>query len=850
METETIIIDVQLSDDQVAKKLQDTTRELQNMKNWQKQLSQAIKEGKDDTGALAAQYAENTARIRELTAAEKTYTAQLTAANATQREYGDSIYQLSEQLADLKNQYRGLTKEQRESAEGQQLKASIQELDKEVKSLDADLGDHQRNVGNYESALSGLDNRVVKVAAVFQGGFKNGLKVAGEAVKSFGKTLLTTPLGWIAAAVTAAVAVFNKLRDAFKRNDDAGTELSAAMERLQPIITAVRKVFDGLANVVAKVVSGITSVASAVIGFLVPSFKEASNAAEDLLRAEDALEDKQREYTLNSAQRQKEISELNKQYRIDASLTAAKREKIYKKIDDLEKQDLEERKKIAAENLRIIEAKYKQEVDTSDEAKNAITQARAEMLKAETDYNKATMEIAQRQADALKEQVEAAKKRAETTTAELRKMQDLQIAMIDDAYEQQKITMQKETERQIEDLKYRLKTEKNLSKKAREAINSQIELLVRKLNKDLAELAKQRAIDTANAEAEEWAKVYDLQIRLIKDAGAKEQAEIKNNYMQQIAALRKRLENEKELTENQRNAINKQILLLTENLNADLEKQTKDEIIKRYNLQRQEEANELQRRLIDVHDNAVKENEAKLEAAETYYNSLINMDAETKAALYKNETEYTAAVLQAEAAMQEAREANAEALQAQAQNLSETLHTVTGAMSDLFEAAAGDSSQFEQFRKAMAIVDATISMAEAIAKATAISTEGDPYTMAIRIATNVAAVTAQFAALIASIKSATIPTAPSFAQGGIVGGNSLTGDTVMVRANTGEMFINREDQRRLLDMIQSGTIGGGYETIRAAMADALKEMPAPVLDYSEFTGFQRSVKMIERRTKL
>lgn len=806
METETIIIDVQLSDDQVAKKLQDTTRELQNMKNWQKQLSQAIKEGKDDTGALAAQYAENTARIRELTAAEKTYTAQLTAANATQREYGDSIYQLSSQLADLKNQYRGLSKEDREGAAGQQLKQTIQEMDKEVKKLDADLGDHQRNVGNYVSALSGLDNRVVKVAAVFQGGFKNGLKVAGEAVKSFGKTLLTTPLGWIAAAVAAVVAVFKELRDAFKRNDDASTELSVAMARLQPIITAIRKVFDGLANVVAKVVSGITAVASAVIGFLVPSFKEASKAAEDLVKAEDALEDKQREYTINAAQRQKEISELNKKARSDTSLTASQREEIYRKIDELERKDLEERKRIAAENLRIIEQRYKAEVNTSDEAKNAITQARAEMLKAETDYNNATLRIAQRQAAAVKEQVEDAKRRHEEwkrrqqervskTREALQALEDLRLEFIRDEVERERAELSVEYGRRIEALRERLNNEKNLTVEARKSINEQIVLLQRQLAERLDKINQEeikRRFDTEVAERE---KLTDLRISMMKNQDEREIAQAQEQGRRVIEQLRKRLEEEKDLTEGAKAAIREQIELqeqMTQDKITEIQKKALEERIEAEKKAREEAAKELDELL-------KKQLQAANEAITTF---------------------------------------------------SDAARTANEAMVSLYNSIAGDSVEYENFRKAMAIVDATISLGEAIAKATLISMDGEPYTVAARIAANVAAITAQFASLIATIKSATIPSAPSFAQGGIVGGNSLTGDTVMVRANTGEMFINREDQRRLLDMIQSGTLGGGYETIRSAMADALKEMPAPILDYSEFTGFQRSVKMIERRTKL
>lgn len=806
METKTIIIDVQLSDDQVAKKLSDTTAEIARLKNEQKQLSQFIKAGADTTGELSKQYAENSQRLRELTAEEKTYTAQLNTTTEEQREYGDSVYQLSARLADLKNQYRGLTKEQRESEGGQQLKNTIQELDKEVKALDADLGDHQRNVGNYVSALAGLDSRVVKVAAVFQGGFRNGLKAAGEAVKAFGKTLLATPIGWIAAAAAAVIAVFKQLRDAFKRNDEASTELSAAMARLQLIITGVRKRLEGLANVVAKVVSRITAAASAVIGFLVPSFREASKEAENLVRAEDALEDKQREYTVASAERQRQISELNKKARADEKLTAKQREDIYRQIDELERKDMEERKRIAAENLRIIEAKYKKEVDKSDEAKNALAASRSEMLKTETDYNNATLRIAQRQAAAVKEQAEEAKRRHEewkrrqrdmvTTTREaLQALEDLRLDFIKDEVARERAELSVEYGRRIEALKERLKTEQNLTVEARKAINEQIILLQRQYAERLDEINSdeiQRRFDKEVAERE---KLIDLRISMMKNQDEREIAQSQEQGRRIIEGLKRRLEEEGDLTEAAKAAIREQIELqeqLTQDRITEIQRKALEERIEAEKKAREETAKQLDELL-------KKQLQAANEAITTF---------------------------------------------------SDAARTANDAMTSLYNSIAGDSVEYENFRKAMAIVDATISLGEAIAKATLMSMEGDPYTVAARIAANVAAITAQFASLIATIKAATIPSAPAFAQGGIVGGNSITGDTVMVRANTGEMFINREDQRRLLDMIQSGTIGGGYETIIAAMADALKEMPAPVLDYSEFTGFQRSVKMIERRTKL
>ena len=124
--------------------------------------------------------------------------------------------------------------------------------------------------------------------------------------------------------------------------------------------------------------------------------------------------------------------------------------------------------------------------------------------------------------------------------------------------------------------------------------------------------------------------------------------------------------------------------------------------------------------------------------------------------------------------------------------------------------------------------------------------------MAIRIATNVAAVTAQFAALIKALKAAAIPSAPAFAEGGIVPGDSWTGDKVNARVNSGEMILTKEQQAKLFDLIQAGVPQGGidYRLMARAVAEGVSALPAPVLDYSEFTRFERKVWQVERLTRL
>lgn len=821
---EEIIIEVEVNAGESAERLAAVQARIHDVKQANKELKaeqRALNEELRKNGTLtheqavrlkeiSAEMAKNNADLKELTAAEKMYTAQLNTATQNDRKFGDSLVELSAQLAQLKQEYRGLTAAQRESAEGKAMLDNIKNLDKTLKDADASMGDFQRNVGNYQSALLGLNGNVVKVANLFQGGFKNGIAAAGTALKGFAKTILATPVGWISAAIAAAVKVFNELRDAFKRNDDAGTALSVALAKLQPIVTAIREGFSALATVVAKVVGGLTSAATAVLN-LIPAYRKASEAAQELVRAQDALQDKQREYVVNEAERDKEIAELRKKAVSDEKLTAKEREEIYKQIDELSRQGMEERKNIAAENYRILQEEAKKNNDTSDAMKDRLAQAYAEMIKAQTDYLTETTRIGSRQRQAREEQAkqeaEEAKRQAEErkrrwqeaqrnreeaekkATEELRKLEDMRNAMIEDEAERQRATINTTYSRQIEDLKKRLDTDKNLTVEARQAINEQVAILEENKWKELAEIDEQ-AVTKANEEIERLAAEA---AKRAEARSAEEAKAIREKYDQEALAV----------------------------------------------------ANGWQEKLNGVWDNAAAQ--AALEAQRTaeQYKNLLNMDAATKEVLFKNEEEYKNAVLQAEAEMLAARQNNEQALQNQAKEVADVMHTMNSALSDLYEAAAGDSEQYEKFKKAMAIADAMITMAQTIAAATAISTEGDPYTLAIRIAANVAAVTAQFAAVIKAIKAASVPSAPKFAEGGVVPGTSYTGDKVLIRANSGERVLTKEMSDNLVKMLAQGVPSWGmdYERIEQAFVRAALRMPAPVLDYKEFTAFERRVAL-------
>ena len=81
----------------------------------------------------------------------------------------------------------------------------------------------------------------------------------------------------------------------------------------------------------------------------------------------------------------------------------------------------------------------------------------------------------------------------------------------------------------------------------------------------------------------------------------------------------------------------------------------------------------------------------------------------------------------------------------------------------------------------------------------------------------------------------TISTIKGYANGGIIGGNGTpSGDMGMIRANVGEMVLNKNQQSHLFNILDSGNVGGGNvtSTVRVKGADLYLAMS----NYSKIKG--------------
>ena len=412
-----------------------------------------------------------------------------------------SIVELRASLANLRKQYEELSKAERESAKGEDLLNKIQTTTTELKKLEEQQGDYRRSVGNYARALDNVNPAISKLIAGFKevtGGTNNvslAFKNAIQYVKGLGKQFVALLSNPIVAGIAAISAIVLKLVDSFKKNDEAMTELKAAFSAFKPILDVIEKGFQKLVGVVTKVVSAIGKVVKTVVSF-VPGMKDYANAEEDIVRATDNLEEAERQYTVNHAEREAEISELREKAVDGENYTFKKRKKFLEQAQKLEKEDLEERKANATEKVRIAEKEALLEIGytemseeawakLSDEQKNHITQLRAEMSNAETEYNKAARKFTKEKQSLsnqekaenerkAKEAAQTAKERAEKELSTARTLEELYIQTISDMREKEYALAKTNGERKIEDLKQRLETEKNLTKQARENINRMI----------------------------------------------------------------------------------------------------------------------------------------------------------------------------------------------------------------------------------------------------------------------------------------------------------------------------------------------------------------------------------------
>ena len=806
MDEDQIIIDVDIDVAAAAQKLSDVIKRMAELKTQQKELSKTIREGNDANGQAAEQYAKNEAELAKLKAQQKDYTTAVQQQTGVLSGYGDTLNGMRARLTDMQKAYDGMTKAQRESVQGQDFKRQMDAQYEAVSQLEQATGRHQRNVGNYPKIITALipgfdrlQNVIAGMGAAMASAGAQGTQSFGGlsgAVSNFGKMFMTPPMIIVSAVLGAILLVVNKLREAIAKNDTASTNMQRAFAALQPVVTAVNKAFAALAETisgavvaVAKVTEKIAGAAAALFGMR-DAYESANKAAADLVMSTDALEESERQYTVNSAKRTRDITDLRAKAADKERYSAKEREQLLQQAIDLEKQNLADQKAIAAERLRLLQMEAEQNADTSDDMQNKIAEATAAMYKAEEEYatgtrrltaqisaakqeqasearaaarakEQAAKEAAEAEKQAAKEAAEAEKQAAETRRQIRRELEDAMLNTIDDATDQALAKEELRSKREQDELRVRYEALAATEVEARDALAQLIELKAQEHQDNIREIA-QTAWEQERQEREaQW----------------------------------------------------------LEDVNGELEKAEATYLAKQEQLQQ-----------------------------------LRDLDAEHKALMFASDEEYQTAVLEAQEAYttaladydQKATESANMALQERQKTARQNAAAMAGALSGLMAIL----DEFGEQNKAAAIASKTIALGQIAVQTGIAIAEGIAAANAVPFPANIAAIETTVGAVLVNIATA-ISTVKSakFARGGVVPGTSYEGDKVMAYLNSGEVVLNKDQAANTLYMIaNSGSMGvaDSQESMRNAFADALLEMPSPTLVYEEFSQFQQNTTQLKQ----
>ena len=172
-----------------------------------------------------------------------------------------------------------------------------------------------------------------------------------------------------------------------------------------------------------------------------------------------------------------------------------------------------------------------------------------------------------------------------------------------------------------------------------------------------------------------------------------------------------------------------------------------------------------------------------------------------------------------------------------------------GSLGDIYEQMAKDETKSEEERANAAKQAKTWAALQIAANSGTAIAKGVASAMDTPFPANLGALVTTMAAVLSAIAQAKQLAKQTFETGGVIGGfhgATMGHDNTTASVRTGEMILNANQQKELFKLAN----GGGSTSLAASLAAALSAMPAPVVDYQEFTRFTSRVAALDENAKL
>ena len=853
------ILEIKVRYDKAITKIAEYSTELDKLKAREKQLKEDVSKGRIEREKYNLMMAETKIAAKEYTESIRVLNKQIQNERKEQTEMEGSLVRLRAELSNLTAAYDRLSRVEREGVKGKELQDKINAITDELKGAEEETLRFYRTVGNYEAAiLKAAQSNIPFLDSIIKmqtelGGVKQAFNVGKTAVIGFSKqllALLTNPIVAILANIAAAIMLVSKAINSSEEASNRWNIITAPLSRsLDFLLNIVQRLAGGILSVVesgAKMIGWIAKMAEKLpgIGKYIRDINDANREAIKLAKEEAAIAKQARTDQVQNAKDQLEVARLRQQAKDKEKFTAEERLAFVKQANKLEEEQAKRNVDLATREFELLR-KRSEWAENDAETNDKLAELEAAKYNAEKEYFSKTMELLEQENTIRGEIVTVQKAVAEKVAAikekereEIRKAEDEALKIVKDAQEKQFIETKRVYERQIEDLRIRLRTEIGLTATMRQALNQQIIALEQQKNDALQQLSEEQLMK----EMESRQKLISLQLESVK-AGSEQEYQLK---IQQLVVQRDVELRQKELTEQMK-------LAVTEKYNKEID----DLSVQHENDTAKKQADALKLRLDNELAEAKLNGYSELELLRMQEQQKLELKDSLRRMGEESDAEFRARQLAADQEYLDAKQAVIDKEVEMQQNKGESLSVLAGNLSDLLEQAAGDNENMAQLAKILAIAEVSIAQGVAIAKAVETATRSSAtwIDMLAAIGTVVASVTTVMGKAMKSVKSA------KFAQGGKVEGpGSGTSDSIPAMLSNGESVMTAAATSMFAPLLSAfNQIGGGIpinvtassnqalgeDMLAKAVAKGMMMAPAPVVSVEEFTSVANRVKYVE-----
>lgn len=850
------ILDIKVNYNEAVKAIAEYQTKIDAARDAEKNLKKQLKDGEISRQQYNEEMAASKIAIADYNDAIRIINKTVQNQIKQEKEQEGSLKALRAELSNLTAEYDALSEAERKGASGEELKNKINEVTDALKGGEEETQRYYRNVGNYEEAIkSAVSSNIPFIGTLIQtqdemGSVKAGALAAGAAVKNFSKTLLTLLANPIVAILTAISVVIMAVAKGIKSSEENTSRWNAVLAPLKMALDAVGKVLQivasGILSVVeagGKMMGWITKQLEKlpVLGKYVAEVNKENERYIAMAKEQVAIDRDTRNLQVQNAKNALQIATLKAKADDELNVSAKERMEAIREANRLEEEASKKNYELAKRRYELM-VQQNAMAENTKETNDAIAQAEVEMYNALTEYQDKRGELLGREVSLANEIKSAEKEKSDAAIAAkqkeleaVRAAEDAMLALVKDKREQARKEIELTYSRQIEDLRARLKTESDLTVKARQAINDQIKALEQQKAAELQKLSEEEL----QKEIDNRTKLISLQLEAVKK-GSEQEYQLR---MQQLLSQRDAELADKELTEQMKLAIVDKYDKQMDDLILQREQEISDKQQEAVRLRMGNEIMQLQQSGASELEILQEQASQKLELL----NSIQQQEGES-------EQEFLNRKLQANQEYIDAKKAIADKEVEIEQVKFQAIETITSGLSSAFETLGENNKTFAILSKTLALAEIAINTGKALAAGIA-QAQSVPFPANLAaIATTVATILSNIAVATKTVKSA------KFATGGLVTGPGTgTSDSIPAQLSNGESVMTARATSMFAPLLSSfNQMGGGVpinvtqtssqalgeDMLARAVAKGVQSM-RPVVSVEEITSVSNRVKVLE-----